>query len=305
MSALRGVKPAAVKKRLKIFIYGVAKIGKSTASISFPAPYWIDTEMCADKQLYVEQLEKQNGLVFQTQDIDEVITEVTSLIKVKHQFKTLIIDSFTIIYNDALHKAELKVGSEYGRHINEANKKVKHLLNLLLRIDMNVIITSHSKVEYASNMTVIGNTFDCYRKLDYLFDLIIEVQKQGNDRIAVIRGTRFQEFKQNDRFPFCYAEIESRYGRENLERNTISEKLSNTDQIIELNDLINSLSIQPSTQQKWLDKANAESFSEMLSDDIQKCIDYLKKMLPTKLPIVIQEGELKSYKEDSSWMKMN
>ena len=45
---------------------------------------------------------------------------------------------------------------------------MKHLLSLLLRLDMNVIITAHSKNEYGNNMVVLGQTFDCYKKLDYL-----------------------------------------------------------------------------------------------------------------------------------------
>jgi hypothetical protein len=277
--ALRGIKPKAIKSRLKAFIYGPAKVGKSTAAIQFPKPYWIDTEACADKKKYAELVEKGDGLVFQTQDFDDVITEVKSLLTTKHDYKTLVIDSLTILYNDLVDKAGIKHGTDFGRHYGEANKKVKHLLNLLLRLDMNVIITSHSKNEYGANMTVLGQTFDCYKKLDYLFDLIIEVQKRGKERVALIKGTRLEGFSEDEVFPFNYAEIAKRYDREVLERNAVEEKLASPEQCKELSRLIDLIKVPEDVWQKWLDKSNSTSFSEMPDSSIQKCIESLQSKI--------------------------
>ena len=133
--------------------------------------------------------------MFQTSDFDELIQEVVSLLSIKHDYKTLIIDPLTTLYNDLIDKSAEKLkrlskdkdatGTEFGRHYVESNKKMKHLLNLLLRLDMNVIITSHSKNEYGNNMVVLGQTYDCYKKLDYLFDLVFEVQKRGKERVGI------------------------------------------------------------------------------------------------------------------------
>ena len=281
--ALRGKKPQTLEKRLKLFVYGPAKIGKSTAAIQFPMPYWIDTEKCADKKRYVDLIEKRDGVVFQTEDFDELIKEVKELLTTKHPFKTLVIDSLTILYNDLVDKAGIKVGTDFGRHYNEANKKVKHLLNLLLRLDMNVIITSHSKNEYGQNMAVLGQTFDCYKKLDYLFDLIIEVQKRGKERVAVIKGTRFEEFHEDETFPFCYDEIANRYGRDVLEREAVAETLCTPEQVVEIKKLIDLVKTPEDVYQKWLDKANSEKWEEMPFDSMQKCIDFLRKEIDKNL----------------------
>jgi RecA-family ATPase len=276
---LRGVKPKALSKRLKMFLYGPAKIGKSTAAIQFPKPYWIDTEACADKKKYVELIEKHDGVVFQTQDFDELLKEVRELLTTKHEYKTLIIDSLTILYNDLVDKAGVKFGTDFGRHYNEANKKVKHLLNLLLRLDMNVIITSHSKNEYGQNMTVLGQTFDCYKKLDYLFDLIIEVQKRGKERVAIIKGSRFEQFSEDEVFPFNYEEIAKRYGKEVIERDSIAEILATEEQVREVKRLIDLLKVPEETYQKWLEKYQSEKFEEMTQEAIQKCLDYLRSKI--------------------------
>lgn len=274
--SLRGIKPKEVKSRLRVFIYGAAKIGKTTACIQFPKPYWIDTEGCADKKKYVELITKSNGVVFQTQDFEDIMSEVRMLLITKHDFKTLVIDSFTILYNDLIDKAADKVGTEFGRHYNEANRQVKRLLNLLLRLDMNVIITSHSKNEYGDKLQVLGQTFDCYKKLDYLFDLIMEVQKRGDERVAIVKGTRFEQFKENETFKFSYDEVASRYGREMIERDAIAVKLANESQVADLLKLIDILKVPEDKWEKWLEKGNAEKWEEMSEDSIQKCIDFLR-----------------------------
>lgn len=276
MSSLRGVKAEETQQRLKVFFYGAAKVGKTTASIQFPKPYWIDTEGSADKPIYVQLMKKSGGVVFQTQDFEEVVKEVKLLMTEKHEFKTLIIDSFTILYNDLVDKFEVKMGSEFGRHITAANKRVKHLLNLLLRLDMNVIITSHSKNEYGGNMVVLGQTFDCYKKLDYLFDLIVEVQKRGKERIAVIKGSRFDCFKEDECFPFTYEEIASRYGKEVMEKEAIPVKIAEFNQVVEIMKLIDLVKTPQETIDKWLKKANSETLEDMPYDSIQKCIEHLK-----------------------------
>jgi hypothetical protein len=193
----------------------------------------------------------------------------------------------TTLYNDLIDKSALFIksqskekdatGTEFGRHYAEANKKMKHLLALLLRLDMNVIITSHAKTEYGHNLTVLGQTFDCYKKLDYLFDLVFEVQKRGKERYGIIKKSRIESFPDGEQFPFSYEEIAKRYGREILEKDAIAETFATLDQVNELKRLIDVMKINEDTWQKWLDKSNSESFEEMPQEAVQKCIDYLKK----------------------------
>jgi len=277
--ALRGVKPKAIQKRLKALFYGSAGVGKTTAAIQFPQPYLIDTEKGAENTQYIKILEKNGGSIFQTSDFDDLIKEVKALLTEKHEFKTLVIDPLTTLYNDLLDKSALKNGTDFGRHYNEANKQVKHLLNLLLRLDMNVIITSHAKNEYGQNMSVLGQTFDCYKKLDYLFDLVFEIQKRGNNRIGIIKKSRIETFPDTETFPFSYDEIAERYGRDVLERDAIAQVLATKEQVSEIKRLIDLLKIPQETYQKWLDKAEAENFEEMTDEQINKCINHLNQQI--------------------------
>ena len=273
--ALKATKPVVKNNRLKLFMYGNAKVGKTTLAIQFPKPYIIDTEGTTDKEKYVELINKGDGAVLITQDFDELVEQVKELLVTKHDYKTLVIDSLTILYNDLLDKSAIKVGTEFGRHYGEANKKVKHLINLLLRLDMNVIITSHAKNEYGSKLEVLGSTFDCYKKLDYIFDLILEVQKRGKERVAIVKGTRLKEFEEAVVFPCSYNEFSKRYSTEALERVSVAQEIADIYQVNEILRLIDLLKVPRETYEKWLDKAGSESWDEMPANAIQKCIDFL------------------------------
>ena len=277
--ALKAKKPAMIESRLKALFYGCAGVGKTMAAIQFPRPYIIDTEGSTNKPQYVKAIEAVDGAVLMTVDFDEMINEVRELLTTRHEYKTLVIDSLTLLYNDLLEKAERKVGTEFGRHYGEANKRMKQLLNLLFRLDMNVIITSHSKNEYGTNLAVLGQTFDCYKKLDYLFDLVFEIQKRGTHRVGLVKKSRIEAFPDTESFPFSYDEIANRYGRHIIERDAVAQELASIEQVNELLRLIELLKVPAETYQKWLDKASSECWEDMQKESIQKCIDHLKSKI--------------------------
>jgi len=282
--ALRAVKPKNIQKRLKAFFYGNAKVGKTTAAIQFPKPYLIDTERGAENDKYVAMLERGGGVIFQTNDFEEVLKEVKSLLTEKHEYKTLIIDPLTILYDDLLDKcaakgisATDKDGTSYGRHYKLAEKRMKNLYSMLLTLDMNVIITSHAKAQYQMNgkeMILIGQTFDCYKKMDYMFDLILEVQKRGKERVSIVKGTRINGFIEDEVFEFSYGEIAKRYGLESLEKECFAVELASDEQIKEMKRLIELLHIPQETIDKLLKKEEVEDFEYMSSEYIQKCITH-------------------------------
>lgn len=277
--ALRGVKPTTVEKRLKALFFGPAGSGKTTAAIQFPRPYLIDTEKGAENDQYVKLLKAAGGSYFGTSDFDDMVKEVTTLLAEKHEFCTLVVDPLTTVYDDLLDKAAKMVGTEFGRHYGEANKHMKHLVNLLLRLDMNVIITTHAKKEYGEGLVVKGETFDCWKKLDYLFDLVFRIEKRGTERVGKVVKTRCEGFPEGDVFPFCYEEIATRYGKHILERGTVAEVLASAETVAELTRLVELLNVPADTVDKWLDKAKAETLTELPADVAKKCIDHLLKQL--------------------------
>lgn len=277
--ALRARKPEAVTKRLKLFMFGPAGVGKTTAAIQFPNSYVIDCEKGTEN--YDKIVSASGSVVFQTTDINEVVQEVKSLLTERHEYRTLVIDPITTIYNDLLEKCEHKVGTDFGRHYGEANKTMKRLANLIMALDMNVVITAHAKAEYGQNFSKIGYTFDGWKQLDYWFDLVVELGKKGKKRFAKIVKTRLEQFPDEDVFEWSYDAIKKRYDVAILERDAAPVSLSTPDQIREIKDLLALVRLPEGTTEKWFNKAGVDNWEDMPQDVIAKCIEYVKNRLPS------------------------
>lgn len=281
--ALRGIQPELVQKRLKCLMYGVAGVGKTMAAISFPKPYLIDTEKGYEHKQYLAKIKESGGCIFHTTEFDEVLKEVKALATEKHEYKTLIIDPLTVIHSNLVTKcAQDRItpsnpdGTAHGGHYMAVDLKMKQLLSWLIKLDMNVIITSHSKNLYGHNMQVLGQTFDCYKKLDYLFDLVFEINKKGNLREAFVKKTRIEEFPEGDRFSFSYAEIAKRYGSDIIEKDTEAHLLATPKQISDIQSYIKLMNIQQATIEKWFKKGDATEWDEMPRSAMECILTYLK-----------------------------
>jgi len=276
---LRAKKPEAVTKRLKLFMFGPAGVGKTTAAIQFPNSYIIDCERGAEN--YDKLITASGSSVFQTTDIHEVITEVKALLTEKHEYRTLVIDPITTVYNDLLEKCEAKVGSDFGRHYGAANKEMKRLANLIMALDMNVVITAHAKTEYGPNLSKLGYTFDGWRQLDYWFDLVVELHKKGKRRNARVVKTRIEQFPDEDVFEWSYDAIRRRYDTNILEREASTVRLATPEQIREIKDLLALVRLPEGTTDKWFAKAGVDVWEDMPAEVLQKCIEYVKGRLPS------------------------
>lgn len=276
--SLRARQPEAVNKRLKLFMFGPAGVGKTTAAIQFPNSYIIDCERGTEN--YDKLIAASSSAVFSTSDINEVAAEVKALLTERHDFRTLVIDPITTVYNDLLEKAELKVGADFGRHYGEANKVMKRLANLIMALDMNVVITAHAKAEYGENFRKLGYTFDGWRQLDYWFDLVVELGKKGKKRFAKVVKTRLEAFPDEDVFEWSYEAIRNRTDVSMLEKEAQILPLATDEQVKELQELLAIVRLPEGMTEKWLAKANVDSWNDMPAETIGKCIDYVKHRLP-------------------------
>lgn len=272
--ALRGKKPEERAPRLKALLFGSAGVGKTTAAIQMPKPYIIDTEDGSSH--YGSMIEKSGGTVFATSSLTDVIDEVRALATEEHEYLTLVVDPFTTLYDTELEEGERKVTANFGRHYGYANKNAKRLYHLISQLDMNVLFTAHSKREYGDEMKVIGETFDGWKKLDYLFDLVFQLERKFNDRIATVRKTRLSQFPDQSTFKWSYENLVERYGRDKLERKVVSLSLATQEQVDEFNFLVSRLTDDDIKRLK-LDKVGDPS--DLHQDRIIKGIEYIKSYL--------------------------
>jgi hypothetical protein len=276
---LRAKKPDPTQKRLKLFMFGPAGVGKTTAAIQFPNSYIIDCEKGTEN--YDKLINASGSAVFQTTDIHDAIQEVKALLTERHDFRTLVIDPITPLYNDLLDKCEAKVGADFGRHYGAANKEMKRLANLIMSLDMNVIITAHAKTEYGQNFAKLGYTFDGWKQLDYWFDLVIELGKKGRRRNAKVVKTRLEAFPDEDVFEWSYEAIKQRCDVTVLEKQAAQVELASPEQVREISDLLNVVRLPDGVVEKWFAKSGVEEWEDMPAGVIGKCIEFVKSRLPS------------------------
>lgn len=294
--ALKAIKPEVKEKRLKLFLFGEAGIGKTLAALQFPNSYVVDTEKGTD--FYANVINKQNSAVFQTLNPDDIKEEIKQLLTTKHPYKTLIIDPITQVYN-ATQEKWTRIFEKYTKSEKEGEiqdfgmrywAKVKGdfkgLQRLMLQLDMNVIVTSHQKDVYGSNFSKIGVTFDSMRGDDYFFDLVFRISKKGGERIAETIKER-AEIGQNKfppEFVWSYDNFCKFYGKNIIEKESTPVSMATKEQVEMIKALIETVKVDEADINKWFAKADVAEWDEMTSEQIQKCIDFVNKKLGVVLP---------------------
>ena len=282
--ALKAKAPeSVVATKPKFMISGESGVGKTFFALDFPKPYLIDSEGGATRQQYQDKLKKSGGSYFGkeegSQDFKAVINEVKELTTTKHEYKTLIIDSFTYLYMLEAAEAESKGGSDFGRDKKMANIPTRQLISVLEKCDMNIILICHSKIKWerrGKDIIDAGTTFDGYDKLEYILDLWINILK--GSKTFEVKKSRVLGLKQGDSYPLTYDEFAGLYGKEVVEREAVPVKLATVEEVTRLMVLIEGLKIDQETNDKWLKKLSVDEYSEASSEQINSLIKHCENL---------------------------
>ena len=264
-------KPKKSEKRLKCLLFGSAGVGKTTAAIQFPRPAIIDTERGTEMDQYVDAINARDGVVLRTTSYDTIVDQVRSLITEEHPFQTLVIDPISVVYDAIADAHKKKVGTQFSAHLVEAWSDWKRLTLLLSALDMNVVMTAHSKNEWLNGESTGLQTWDGPKKSDYWVDLIIEVTRDGQARFGNVRKSRISSLPVDTSFEFSYDEIADRYGRDILEKNAVPV---NAD-FVRLIDLLNEREDGEALASKMLKRAGVATLSELTTEQVEKGIAWL------------------------------
>ncbi len=283
--ALKAKQPEqVVPSKPKFLISGESGIGKTFFALDFPRPYLIDVEGGATRPQYQEKLKRVGGVYFGkeegSQDFDSVLDEVKQLATVKHEYKTLIIDSFSYLYMLEAAIAEQAVGSDFGRDKKEAQKPTKQLIRWLEKLDMTVILICHSKGKWARKGKELyqdGTTFDGWDKMEYILDLWIEIMKGG--KTFMIRKSRIESLPQETSMPLSYGAFADVYGKDIIEAEAKPADLASAEQISKIEELISVLNVGEEQIGKWFKKTDVDEWSEMTKKQIDSYIDAMNKRI--------------------------
>lgn len=280
----------AEPKKPKILIFGPPGVGKTWTALDFPSVFFIDCEGGATRSHYTDKLVKSNGVYLGPEDgandMDVVLDQIKTLATTKHDHRTLVIDSFTKLYNtriaeksEAMEQANVDMDKTFGREKKPAIGKTRQMVSWFDRLDMSVLLICHERDVWADGK-VIGKSFDGYDKLEYELDLIMQIVKQGPSRKAKIGKCRLEQFRESELIEWSYKSFADRYGIEVIEAAAVPTTPATAEQIRVIQQLVGIVKIDDDTRSKWFEKAGVDSWGEMDAETIQKCIDFLTAKLP-------------------------
>lgn len=287
MSKLKAKDPkAAEPSKPKVLIFGKSGVGKTWQSIDFPSVYYIDTEGGADLDHYTEKLSRAGGVYMGPSDgacdFAVVLDQIKALATEPHSHRTLVIDSISKLFNTAVAIEAERLGDKnaFGADKKPAIAAMRQLIGWLQRLDMNVILIAHERAEWGQNdkgeRVEIGQTFDCWDKLEYELHLALRIVKQGKTRRAFVRKSRLLGFPEGESFTWSYADFAERYGREVIEGKVRQIVLASSDQISELRKLLSTVKVDDDFEAKCLSKANAQTWEELEAEQVNKVVAFLK-----------------------------
>lgn len=287
-SKLRGKSPKLAKpSRPQALIFGKPGVGKTWQTLDFPNCYFIDSEGGANLPHYTERLEKVGASYLGPEDgandFAIVIEEVIKLATTDHDRKTLIIDSFTKLFQTAIQVefdrlTKMRKKTEFGIEKKPAISMTRRLVRWLGELDMNVLIVCHERPEWFKGEQV-GVTFDAYDKLGYEMNLVLQILKKGNSREMRCIKSRFSQFDEGDLAEWSYAEFAKRFGVELMTADSHPIELATAEQVELAKHLIGVLDIDLADISKVFDAAGVTRWEDMPADRIAKAITKLESRL--------------------------
>lgn len=282
VSKLKAIDPKSTEpSKPKILIFGKPGVKKTWISLDFPKCYYIDTEGGAELDAYTDKLKKSGGVYFGPEqgssDFSTVIDEVKTLATERHEFKTLIIDSKSKIFNNEIAKEMERLGDKdaFGASKKLAVSYTRRLIYWLDKLDMTVILICHERPLWANDKQ-IGVTYDGYDKLEYELHLCLNIVKEGNTSKAYIKKSRLPGFLDAAGFEWSYEEFAKRYGKEVLEQNAKPIVLATPEQLAEVKRLLEIVKLSDTDRQdKWLTE-NAATLADVETEKLEKIINHLK-----------------------------
>lgn len=288
MTRLLARQPKKAKRRKPIFlVFGRPKLGKTMGALSFPSVYYIDCEGGATEPEYIDKLTASGGLYLGPEDgandFDTVVEQVRALATQKHDRKTVVFDSFSKLFNTEISVEYDRMAAEgrdmlgtFGAEKKPAVAKTRRIIRWLERLNINGLFICHERVMWKDGKQV-GETFDAWDKLEHEFDLILRVFTLGKARVV---GSRIAAFPKADIFDWGYKAFAQRYGAEAMEEVAASVPLASAEQVATITALADAVKLDAKIRLKWFEKAGVTAWSEMDSATLQKCIDFIQKLLP-------------------------
>lgn len=194
---------------LKVMVWGESGSGKSRFALSAPNPIVIDLE--GSTRLYANEfdfwkaeIDKNNQQAINSAALTKnLIAEI--LAGNYPDRKTLVIDPVTDLLDCIEEICSREYEKKIGKKVDTLNavqktkwyayrrETARNILNQLKDIPMNLILVARAKNLWDTKdgkMQPVGLTYDALDIVEYLMDIVIQLEKNGDETRAIVKKSR-------------------------------------------------------------------------------------------------------------------
>lgn len=194
---------------LKVMVWGESGSGKSRFALSAPNPIVIDLE--GSTRLYANEFDFWKAEVDKTNPQagnpgSLTINLLKEILEGKYpDRKTLIVDPVTDLLDCIEDVSAKKYEEMIGKKVTELNavqktkwyayrrETARNILNQLKDIPMNLILVARAKNLWDTKdgkMQPVGLNYDALDIVEYLMDIVIQLEKNGDETRAIVKKSR-------------------------------------------------------------------------------------------------------------------
>lgn len=181
-----------VERKLKLLLYGAAGSGKTTLALSL-------SQFANGKTAFID-MEGGSGLyadlfdfdVLPTKDYQQVKAALDFIEFAQHDYDLIIVDPISVLWAVIIEAAQnAKNNMDKSLTFQDwgiIKRKMNAIYTRLVNLPLHVVVIARSKDEYegeGDNKRRTGESPDAEKSLEYLFDIVVNLQKRGGRKSSV------------------------------------------------------------------------------------------------------------------------
>jgi hypothetical protein len=274
--------------RIIALIEGDSGCGKSFFVANLKNALIYDTDLGGGLAAYDKRIEKNKSERVELSSYPDILADLRARAKDGKLPENLVIDHITQLQQEANIRHNPKQEADFGRSGNKANSEWRQIREFARTFDCNLFCVAHLKAEYEKEKAV-GKIADGAKNVEGDMHIVLRLESSKDEKgrkkypstAITIKWRRDPDDERGavpDSFPFLLDEFEKIHGL-NYMRKREAVQFAKTESVKALTEALDFLGEERKAElsSKWLSAAGAEKFDQMTEEQVERCLDFIKK----------------------------
>jgi energy-coupling factor transporter ATP-binding protein EcfA2 len=280
-------KPPEKQKRAIVLLTGESGTGKSFFIACLKHALIYDIDIGGGLAEYDERIERNQSERIPASSYLEILDDLKQRHR-KGDLKdriTVAIDHVSALQQEANLRHNPTGESDYGRANARATSEWRAIREFCKSQDFNLVCVAHVKPKFENNVQS-GTQPDGAKNIEGDMGIVLQLRRANSypSNALVMKWRRDPEDSRGkvpQSFPLTLESFCKIEGSGALDRTREPIQLATDEQLAQMEKMLNVVKVPEGDVAKWFKKAGVESFSEMPSETIGKCIAFCQDLLKT------------------------